>query len=65
MTARQQKLLREAIDLITRDNMTPNEYENGMLILYRLAGMRNAIEQIQKLRKAPTISLFELLNKKD
>lgn len=54
MNTREKKLIREAIRLIGPDCAhLGNNFENGMQILYRLAGMNAAADFIDKIRRTP------------
>jgi hypothetical protein len=65
MKTNERKLLREAIRLIGPDCAHIGyNFEDGMRILYRLAGMNNAADFITKLRNAPSRPITDYMHGK-
>lgn len=64
MTAKDRRLLREAIRLIRPDcaHLGQN-FENGMKILYRLAGMNRAADYITQVQQTPAIPLTDFFKR--
>jgi len=60
MTSKEVRELREAIHYLRAEG---NDYERGMLILYKLAGMKSIIEKIKRINQTKGIPISQLFTK--